>query len=87
MLTAGDIAGVIVATPNFYGILEDYTGLADMVHSAKALLIMTAPASALGVIKSPGNGELTLQQAKHSRWECHLILAVHILVTCAAPRH
>lgn len=54
MLTAGDIAGVIVATPNFYGILEDYTGLADMVHSAKALLIMTAPASALGVIKSPG---------------------------------
>lgn len=53
MLQSGDVAGVIVATPNFYGILEDYTGLADMVHSAKALLIITAPASALGVIKTP----------------------------------
>lgn len=52
-LNSGDVAGVIVATPNFYGILEDYTGLAEMVHAAKALLIITAPASALGVIKSP----------------------------------
>ncbi len=54
MLADGDVAGVIVATPNFYGILEDYTGLADMVHDAKALLIMTAPASTLGVIRTPG---------------------------------
>lgn len=54
LLAIGDVAGVIVATPNFYGILEDYTGLADMVHEAKALLIMTAPASALGVIRTPG---------------------------------
>lgn len=54
MLADGDVAGVIVATPNFYGILEDYTGVADMVHAAKALLIMTAPASTLGVIRTPG---------------------------------
>lgn len=54
MLEAGDVAGVILPTPNFYGILEDYTGVADKIHAAKALLIMTAPASALGVIKSPG---------------------------------
>lgn len=54
MLGAGDVAGVIVATPNYYGILEDYTGFADKVHAAKALLIMTAPASALGVIRTPG---------------------------------
>ena len=54
MLGDGDVAGVILATPNRYGILEDYTGVADKVHAAKALLIMTVPASALGVIKSPG---------------------------------
>lgn len=54
MLEAGDVAAVVLPTPNFYGILEDYTGVADKVHAAKALLIMTAPASALGVIKSPG---------------------------------
>lgn len=54
MLAAGDVAGVIVATPNYYGILEDYSGFADKIHAAKALLIMTAPASALGVIRTPG---------------------------------
>ena len=54
MLGDGDVAAVIMATPNYYGILEDYTGVADMVHASKALLIMTAPASALAVIKSPG---------------------------------
>ena len=54
MLADGDVAGVIVATPNFYGILEDYTGVADMVHAAKALLIMTAPATTRGDILTPG---------------------------------
>lgn len=54
MLAEGDVAGVIVATPNRLGILEDYTGLADTVHKSKALLVMNAPASALGLIKSPG---------------------------------
>ena len=48
-----DVAGVIVATPNFYGILEDYTGWADLCHEHKALLIMNCVASALGVIKTP----------------------------------
>lgn len=53
MLQAGDVAGVALATPNFYGILEDYSGVAEMVHSAKSLLIMTAPASALAAIRTP----------------------------------
>ncbi|MBO4871418.1 MAG: aminomethyl-transferring glycine dehydrogenase subunit GcvPA [Muribaculaceae bacterium] len=48
-----DVAGVIVATPNFYGILEDYTGWADLCHEHKALFIMNCVASALGVIKTP----------------------------------
>ncbi|MDE6371485.1 MAG: glycine dehydrogenase, partial [Duncaniella sp.] len=54
MLADGDVAGVIMPSPNFYGILEDLTGVADKVHAAKALLIITSPASVLGVIKSPG---------------------------------
>lgn len=54
MLADGGVAAVILPTPNYFGILEDYTGVADTVHAAKALLIMTAPASALGAIKSPG---------------------------------
>lgn len=53
-LAAGDVAGVIVATPNYYGILEDYDGWADACHAQKALLIMNCQASTLGAIKSPG---------------------------------
>ena len=50
----GDVAGVIVATPNYYGILEDYEGWADACKAQKALLVMNCQASALGAIKSPG---------------------------------
>ena len=50
----GDVAGVIVASPNFYGILEDFTGWADLCHANKALLIMNCVASDLAVIKTPG---------------------------------
>ena len=53
-ISQDDVAGVIVATPNFYGILEDYTGWADLCHEHKALLIMNCVASALGAIKTPG---------------------------------
>lgn len=50
----GDVAGVIVASPNYYGIVEDYEGWADACHAQKALLIMNCQASTLGTIKSPG---------------------------------
>ena len=50
----GDVAGVLVATPNFYGIVEDYTNWADICHANKALLVMTCVASALGAVKTPG---------------------------------
>ena len=50
----GDVAGVIVASPNYYGIVEDYEGWADACHAQKALLIMNCQASTLGAIKSPG---------------------------------
>ena len=53
-LEAGDVAGVIVASPNVYGVLEDYNGLADKVHAVKALLIMNCPSLPLAVLKSPG---------------------------------
>lgn len=53
-LAAGDVAGVIVAQPNHYGIIEDFTGLADEVHAAKALLVINSIASTLAVLRSPG---------------------------------
>lgn len=54
MMQAGDVAGVIVASPNYYGILEDYSGYADICHSKKALFVMNCPASALAAVRTPG---------------------------------
>ncbi len=53
-IEADDVAGVLVAQPNYYGIIEDFTGLADLCHSHKALLAINSVASTLGVLKSPG---------------------------------
>ena len=52
-LAGDDVAGVILAQPNYYGIVEDYTGVADMCHARKAMLVMNAKPSALAVLKSP----------------------------------
>ncbi|MCM1450657.1 MAG: aminomethyl-transferring glycine dehydrogenase subunit GcvPA [Clostridium sp.] len=54
MMQAGDVAGVIVAAPNYYGIVEDYSGYADLCHSKKALLVMNCAASALAALRTPG---------------------------------
>ena len=53
MLAADDVAGVIVSTPNRYGIIEDFTGFADAIHAKKGLFIIQADPSALAVLKSP----------------------------------
>ena len=52
-IALGDVAGVIVSQPNFYGIVEDFDGFADACHDNKALLIMNCVASTLGVLKTP----------------------------------
>ena len=52
-LSGDDVAGVILAQPNFYGIVEDYTGVADICHAKKALLVMNANPSSLAVLKTP----------------------------------
>ena len=54
MLGEGDVAAVILPLVNDFGVIEDYTGVAETVHAAKALLVMTSYASDLGVLKSPG---------------------------------
>ena len=48
------MAGVILQMPNYYGIVEDYTGFADDIHENKALMIMNSVAADLAVLKSPG---------------------------------
>ena len=54
LLAAGDVAGVIVPQPNYFGIIEDFTGLADACHANKALLAINSVASSLAVLRTPG---------------------------------
>ena len=48
-LAAGGVAGVLVQQPNYYGVVEDYTGLADAAHA-----IMNSVAADLAVLRTPG---------------------------------
>jgi glycine dehydrogenase subunit 1 len=48
-------AMIAVQTPNFFGQIEDLSGLAERVHSAGALLCVAADPIALGMFKPPGH--------------------------------
>ena len=53
-LGEGGVAGVVVQQPNRYGIIEDFTGVADSCHDKKALLVMNSIAADLALLKTPG---------------------------------
>jgi glycine dehydrogenase subunit 1 len=48
------VAAVLVQNPNFFGCIEDFTALADQVHSVGALLIGSVYPISLGILRSPG---------------------------------
>ncbi|MGM9752761.1 MAG: aminomethyl-transferring glycine dehydrogenase subunit GcvPA [Candidatus Cryptobacteroides sp.] len=49
----GTVAGVLLPGTNRFGIVEDYSGLADAVHQAGALFVEYCDPSTLAVIKTP----------------------------------
>ena len=53
MLGAGDVAGVILPQPNYYGIVEDLSGISEKIHGVKALMVMNCVASTLAVLRTP----------------------------------
>jgi glycine dehydrogenase subunit 1 len=53
---AGDeAAAVVVASPNFFGLLEDVDGAAAAAHDAGALAISVTDPTAMGVTRAPGD--------------------------------
>ena len=48
-----EYAAVLVQQPNFFGIVEDYTGFADAIHAEKGLFIMNSVAADLAVLRTP----------------------------------
>ncbi len=49
-----DVASVILANPNFFGYINDYTSIIDKIHEVGALAILSVYPISLGLIKSPG---------------------------------
>ncbi|MBT0652255.1 aminomethyl-transferring glycine dehydrogenase subunit GcvPA [Geomobilimonas luticola] len=47
-------AAVLVQNPNFFGTLDDLTGLADAAHAKGALLVASVYPISLGLVQSPG---------------------------------
>ena len=53
LLTAGDVSGVCIQQPNFFGQLEDAEALGEIIHAAGALYILSCNPIALGILKTP----------------------------------
>lgn len=49
----GGVAGMIVQQPNYYGVVEDYSGFADAAHANKVLLVVNSIAADLALLKTP----------------------------------
>ncbi len=54
LLKKEPVAGVVVQQPNYYGIIEDFSGFADKCHDHKALFIINSIAADLALLKTPG---------------------------------
>ena len=49
------VASVIVQTPNFFGLIEEMNGVADVVHKHKAVLIVSTDPLSLPLLQPPGD--------------------------------
>lgn len=54
-LMGDDVAGLVVKSPNFFGIVEDLGALEAVAHSdKKSMFIVNTDPSSLGILKAPG---------------------------------
>ena len=50
-----EVAGVILQSPNFYGIIEDFSSVKERIEDTKALFILNQDLASLSVLKTPGS--------------------------------
>lgn len=50
-----DVAGLIVQTPNVYGVVEDYTGFKEVLETHKGMFVINQDPSTLAHLKAPAD--------------------------------
>ncbi len=53
-MLSGDVAALVVPSPNFFGIVEDMAALSQAAHAAGAALIACTDPISLGILEAPG---------------------------------
>lgn len=48
-----DVASVVLQQPNFFGMVENMSGIADMIHSHKAVFVVSADPLSLPLLQAP----------------------------------
>ena len=60
-----ETAGVLIQSPNFFGVIEDIAAIADTVHKKGALLVVSiAEAVSLGIVKPPDEADIVSIEAQ-----------------------
>ncbi len=60
-----ETAGVLIQSPNFFGVIEDIPEIADIVHKKGALLVVSiAEAVSLGIVKPPVEADIVSMEAQ-----------------------
>jgi glycine dehydrogenase subunit 1 len=60
-----ETAGVLIQSPNFFGVIEDIAAIADIVHKKGALLVVSiAEAVSLGIVKPPDEADIVSMEAQ-----------------------
>lgn len=50
-----EVASVVLQTPNFFGLIEEMDGVADLVHKHKATLVVSVDPLSLPLLKAPAD--------------------------------
>lgn len=60
-----NVAAVVVQSPNFFGVIEELSGLADIAHGAGALLVTSiAEAVSLGIVRPPAEADIVAMEGQ-----------------------
>lgn len=52
-MLGADVATVVMQQPNFFGMVENMAGIADLIHEHKAVFLVSADPISLGLLQSP----------------------------------